>query len=143
VTVAEAIRERLLSLSAVTDLVGTRIRTLVLGQSDTLPAIRVQRITDNEGMHLRGSDGVRRSRVQVDSYANAASGTDPYATARNVDEALHGDGAGSGLFGFKGDIGSPPFTVQAIFPITVREEFDAEERHIVRVLREYEVWHTG
>lgn len=142
-TVAEAVADRLLSLSAVTALVSTRVYVFKIPQSERRPLIRVQRITDQQDMHLRGSVGLLASRVQVDSYAAEASGVDPYAVARSIDEAVHGDGAGSGLCGFQGGIGSPAFEIAAILPISVREEYDPEESRVVRFLREYEVWHRG
>ena len=43
--VGKAIRTRLLSVSAVTDLVSTRIYPLTLPQGVTLPAVRYQRVS--------------------------------------------------------------------------------------------------
>ena len=142
-TVATAIATRLLELSAVTDLVGTRVRVLKLRQTETLPAIRVQRISTTEQMHERGSVGMFRSRVQVDSVALEASGLDPYATAASVDDAVHGDGAGSGLCGWQGEIGSPAFVIDAILPDGLQEMYEPDTSKQVRVIRDYIVWHRG
>jgi hypothetical protein len=140
-TIAEAIADRLKTLSPVTALVSTRVWLMKVPQNGTFPCIRVQRISESQPMHLRGPVAMYRSRVQVDSYASETSGTDPYATARDIDEAVHGDGAGSGLCGFAGSIGS--VGVKAILPVDVREGYDGEEQRLVRIMREYEVHHTG
>lgn len=131
-TAAEVVRARLLSISAVTALVGQRVRTLVLAQNETLPAIRVQRVSESEAMHLRGSVGLRVARVQVDSYAST------FAAARSLDAAAHGDGAGSGLCGFSGAVGSA--WVRGIFPMAVQDMFEKDNgREFYRVTRDYEV----
>lgn len=108
-TVTEAVRDRLLSLSAVTDIVGQRVYNLMFPQNFTRPAIRVERVTDIPGAHLRGM-GLWDARVQV--YCVAAS----KAQVDAIDAAVFGDGAGSGLAFWKGGIGSPPFQVDLCQP---------------------------
>lgn len=130
-TAAEVVRTRLLALSAVTAIVGQRVRTLILAQNETLPAIRVQRISESEPMHLRGSSGLQRARVQVDSYAST------FAAARSLDAAVHGDGAGSGLCAFTGVVGSA--NVRSIVPMNVQDLYEKDEREFYRVSRDYEV----
>lgn len=139
-TAAELIVTRLKSLSAVTTLVSTRVRTMVLREHETFPAIRVLDVVEQESMHLRGAAGLTRSLVQVDSYAEATSGSDPYASARDIDQAAYGAGDGTGLCGFTGTIAG--VAVSAILARPARREFDPEEQRLVRVMREYEVWHT-
>jgi len=142
VTAAEAIRTRLLSLSAVTAIASTRVRTMRLAQNDTFPAVRVQEISETEPMQLRGSVGLLRSRVQVDSYAEEVSGVDAYAQARDLDAAVHGDGAGSGLCGFAGTVGD--MVIRAIFPMSRVPMSEVEEpRRFLRIMREYEVHYTS
>jgi hypothetical protein len=142
VTPAEAVRTRLLSLSVVTSIVGQRVRTMRLAQNETFPAVRVQEISTVEPMQLRGSVGLLTSRVQVDSYAEETSGVDAYAQARDLDAAVHGDGAGSGLCGFSGTVGS--MTVHAILPMSRVPMSEVEEpRRFLRIMREYEVHYTS
>lgn len=146
-TLTEAVRTHLLTLSAVTALVGTRIRVLTLGQNDTSagPAIRLQQIGGAEEMHLRGSVGVRRSRLQVDAYAQqgAADGLNSYASASAVADAVHGDGAGSGLCAFTGTVGGS-FEIDVILPASdVREMYEGDELRQVRLSRDYWVWYRG
>lgn len=140
-TPATAIAERLLSLTAVTDLVGQRVRVLRLDQSELYPAIRVQEMVPNESGHLRGSVGVFRSRVQVDVFANAASGADPYALAAEIVAAVHGNGAGSGLAFYAGIVGgSPAFQIDVIEPAGgAMPQFDPDELQLVRMSRDYMV----
>lgn len=139
-TAAEAIRERLLAISAVTELVGTRVFLLMLPQKGTLPAVRVQGISEAEPMHLRGSVRVLRSRVQVDSVVNESSGL---AAALALDAAVHGAGDGTALCGWTGSVGSSPATdVLAVLPIDRRDAYDGGELRQVKVMRDYWVWHT-
>jgi hypothetical protein len=140
VTVDEALRDRLLSLTPVTALVSTRIYCLILPQAFNPPAIRIQRISQLEDMHLRGPVNVFRARVQVDSIGLTRS------SAEAVDAAVQGDGLGSyatGLKGFKGPIGSPAFVIRAILPADVREFYDAEELRQFKVMRDFFVTFEG
>lgn len=144
-TVEEAIRARILDCPAVTALVSTRVYTVKLPQRPTLPAVRVAVVNDPRGQHLRGPNGARRGRVQVDAYADEASGTDPNAAANAVASAIEGDGLGenaSGVFGWKGSIGSPPFEVMNVYHAAGRRvEYEAAERREVRVMLDYYVWY--
>jgi hypothetical protein len=122
---------RLESIAAVTALVSTRIYGGVLPQSPTLPAIRVQDIGEVRAQHLRGSDGVVRQRVQIDSVA---AGGNPVTTAQAVDTAIVGDASGSALLGFKGTAGG--VVIHNVEPGTKREVYDAEELRQYRVIRD-------
>lgn len=137
-TAAEVVRARLLTISAVTAIVVDRVYTQVLPQTptDTLPAIRVQRVDQIEDAHLRGTTKPVRARVQVDSVAKSA------AAAFALDAALHGNGDGTGLAGWTGEIGSPAVRVAAILPIDVRDGYDAEDLKQYKVMRDYAVTFT-
>lgn len=137
-----AICERLLSLSAVTALVGTRVRQSILRQSEILPAVRVQQIGETTSYHGRGGSGQYQSRIQVDVYAHASSGVDPYAQAMTVAEAIQGDDAGSGLSAWQGTAGgSPPLLqIDAVFRRDRRDPgFESEELRQVRCQQDYMV----
>lgn len=140
-TPEQGVFELLGTLAPVTALVGTRIRQLRLRQGDTLPAVRVQVISEPTEYHLRGGVGLYRSRVQVDAYAMEASGSDPYASATAVAEAIHGDDAGSGLSGWTGELGgSPPaLKIHTIQRVDRAVEYDAEELRQVRCRQDYMV----
>lgn len=129
-TAGEIVRTRLLALPAVTALVGTRIYLFALPQNTTgVTAIRVQRISELMPGHLRGYRPLRRARVQVDSAAPSM------AQAMAIDAAALGDGAGSGLAGFAGEMNGQ--TVWNIEPIAVREAYDGDPTRLYKVMRDF------
>ncbi len=141
-TVETAIATRILSLTGITALVADRVRVLKLRQGER-SGVRVQQVSEVEPFHLRGTSGLLTCRVQVDSVAPENSGVDPYATANQIDALIKGDGAGSGLSGWAGSIGSPAFEVLSIFPVDVKREYDAGAVGVVKVMRDYLVKHRG
>jgi len=141
VTAAELVRHRLLEITDVTDLVSTRVYTLLVRPGTTMPCVRVQTISDTEPMHLRGSSGLHQARVQVDAMASVKDGGDALADARDVAEAAHGPGDATGLCGFAGTVnGSPGVEILAIRPIGGPVElYHGEEQEYVTVTRDYAV----
>lgn len=139
-TVEEVVRERLLDLPDVTALVGTRIYQQRLPQGGTLPAVRVQIISEPTDYHLRGGSGMYRARVQVDVFAHA-SADDPYADVTEIAAAIHGDDAGSGLSGWHGQAGgSPPaMRVHVARRVDRMVRFESEELQQVRCRQDYMV----
>jgi len=131
-TPSATIKGRLAGITAVTTLVGTRVYVDLLPQKPTLPAIRVQRISELEDAHLRGARAIRRARVQVDAIAASLE------TATAVSDAAHGDGAGSGLAGFEGEISGQ--RVMAVLPSDTRSDYEGDELRQWRVSRDYIVW---
>lgn len=129
------VRDRLLAVSGVTDLVSTRIYAGFLPQSPTLPAVLVQRVGEVQTAHLRGGEQMRVTRVQVTSIATSR------ASAVAVDAAVEGDGAGSGLSHWSGSVGSPAVTVRWTEPAGVREDYDPDELRQYRITRDYRVHH--
>lgn len=132
---AATVRDRLLTVSAVTALASTRIYTGHLPQSPVLPAVLVQRVGEVQASHLRGGQALRVTLVQVTSIA------DSRAAAVAVDAAVEGDGAGSGLAHWSGSVGSPSITVRWMEPSGVREGYDPGELRQYRVSRDYRVHH--
>lgn len=147
-TVVEAIRTRLLSLSTVTSIVASRIRPVAFDQSEVWPAVRLQLIGTIEFMHMRGSSRVNRARVQVDAVVDTEAGGDWYSEAHALMSAIHGDGqfeAATGLNGWRGNIGgSPPaFEITGILPDAAGpRDFPGEagEERRFRVQRDYLTW---
>ena len=80
--VGKAIRTRLLSVSAVTNLVSTRIYPLTLPQGVTMPAVRYQRISGNSDPHIGGTTGTATARLQFDIFATT------YAAAESLRDAI-------------------------------------------------------
>ena len=133
-TPAAAVKARLSALSAVTALVSTRIYVDLFPPKPTLPAVRIHRIGEQEDAHLRGVGAMRRARVQVDCIGVSLE------SATAVADAAHGDGAGTGLSGWTGELGSPAVRVWAILPIDVRSDYEADEIKQWRVSRDYYIW---
>ncbi|AMK19333.1 tail completion protein gp17 [Sphingobium sp. MI1205] len=63
------LRARLLADSGVAAIVGTRVSWLERPQGAALPAITLQVISDPRPQHLKGLDGARGTRVQLDCWA--------------------------------------------------------------------------
>jgi len=139
-TVEEGVLARVLALSAVTALVSTRVYLDKLPQSPTYPCVRVTLISEPEDYQMRGGSGLGTALIQVDAYAREVSGVNPYALAASVAAAVHGDDAGSGLSGWKGDAGgSPAVTVQGCFRVDRRRYYDPDELRVVTMSQDYQV----
>jgi len=140
VTAAELTRQRLLDIAAVTTMVGaTGVDTLLLKPGTITRRLRVHTISGIEDGHLRGSSGIHDARVQVDAIAAVRAYPDALTAARELSEAAHGDGAGSGLAFFSGTVaGSPSVEILAIEPASdPLERFLQEEQEYVTVSRDY------
>lgn len=139
-TVEEAVRLRLLEIVAVTALVSTRIYLDKLPQSPTYPCVRVTLIDELSEYHLRGGEGYRRARVQVDAYGREVSGVDPYAMAATVAEAINGADNGTGLSGWAGRIGgSPAMEICGVFRVDRRRSYDPDELRVLTMSQDYQV----
>lgn len=88
--VAVSIRTYLLSKSAVTALVGTRIYSDIVEQNATLPAIAMSKISTSHEHDLSNLSGVAHCRMQFDCYADAATGG--RAMANDIAETIRATG---------------------------------------------------
>lgn len=139
-TIEQAFRLRILALSAVTAIAGQRVWVDETPQSPTYPLVLIVNVTDLQGQHLRGPDGVRTARLQTEARVRNIDGTDAKAQAVALSDAVHGNGHGtaaSGVFGWIGTIGSPSVRVLNVSADERRTLYDAEERRVVRVVRDY------
>lgn len=139
-TVEEAVCARILQIDDVTDIVSTRVYLDKLPQAPTYPAVRVQLVDDLTSQHLRGPNGLCRARVQVDAYAHEESGVDPYTQVAALAAAIHGDGLGpsaSGLEGWIGGLGSPPFEIVECERALRLRTYDADELKILTMSQDY------
>ena len=130
--------DRLLAISSVTAIVGTRVYLDKLPQQATYPVVLVQLVHEPTDYHLRG--GMRdRARVQVDAYVKEGAGSDPYDSVMALADAIHGDDAGSGLSGWIGAVGgSPPgLEVRGIFRIERMRGYEPEELKLLRQRQDY------
>ncbi len=138
-TPEEAVVERLLDIDAVTDLVGSRIYLDKVPQHGTYPLVLVQLIDEGTDYHLRGGQR-RQARVQVDAYVeDVGDGNDPLASVLVLADAIHGDDAGSGLSGWIGQFGSPPFRVTGILRIDRSRGYEPDELRLLRQRQDYRV----
>lgn len=143
-TPEQAVISRMESISAVTAIVGTRIHQLKLPPTPTYPAIRVQHVSEVTEAHLRGSGGLRHTRIQIDAVARESSGVDALDQALALAEAIEGNGGGSGsvapsgLAGWRGTMGSPAsIRIDAILKAASGQDYDAGELRTVRVRHDY------
>lgn len=139
-TVEEAVRARLLAIPGVSALVGTRVYLQILPQHPPLPAIVVQVVGDDYDMHLRGGTNARRARVQIDAY-DRETGADPYGTVSEIADAIAGDGAGSGLWGWTGASESPAtLRITAAALVDRDAHYEAGELRLVRMRQDFLIW---
>jgi hypothetical protein len=81
----------LLTKSAITDLVGTRIFVDKLPESiTTRPSVTAQRISTVHQRHLGGESGIATDRIQVDVWGATSATTDAVAEAIRI--AIDGQG---------------------------------------------------
>jgi Protein of unknown function (DUF3168) len=133
----EAVRARLLEIPDVVALVGVRIYMLKLPQAPTLPALRVQPISDLDNGHLRGAAGTGQARIQIDAYVDDRA-PNPYNTTVALANAIAGDGAGSGLSGWRGDIAG--VRVTGIARLDRDATYEAGELRLLRMRQDFRVW---
>lgn len=114
-----------------------RIYQLILPQwPHPLPAIRVQQIPgDAEDYHLRGGSRSGNARIQVDCYGATFEAT------RDLADQVNGDDAGSGLSGWRGDIGSPSLQITGIMRLSRQDIYEPDERRYVRTSMDFRVFY--
>jgi hypothetical protein len=135
VTVVQAYREHLIAQPEVVALVAERIYGLVPPQSATLPAVRLQRVDEEEPGHLRGGSQTRPYIMQVDVFTAMASGVDPYAQALTIAKTVN-----DALLSKRWltTTGSPAdLRVKVTRRRNTIEFFDPAERNEVRVMMEF------
>lgn len=85
--IGKALRTRLLSVSAVTDLVSTRVYPMTKPEGALMPCVVYRRITGTSDEYLGGTTGAAMMRIQFDCYANSYS--DAEGLAEQVRLAVH------------------------------------------------------
>jgi hypothetical protein len=130
-----SVRDRLLAVSAVTAIVGSKVTTGRFPQSTDYPAVLVRRVSRVKRSHLRGGEGMQMTRVQVTLVAATR------AAMVALEAAVEGDNAGSGLDHFSGSVGSPSVLLRWVEPASDREDFEAAELNRYRVDKDYFVHH--
>ena len=99
-TIEGAILARLLAVTAITNIVGSRIHAPHLPQNPVLEAIAF-RLISAPRVHAFGSDpGLVQARWQVDAWGNT------YEEARDLGDAIRGNGAGNAFSRYRGTLDS-------------------------------------
>jgi hypothetical protein len=132
VNVELAVRSHLAQDIGVTTLVSTRIYQVRLPQSPTLPALRVQLISEPHNHHLRGPDGAARARVQIDSYVSDAI-SDPYGSIDAIGSAIR-----SALDGAVFTVDD--FAVTGSLCVHRLVMYEADDLRLWREVQDYIVW---
>lgn len=127
--------------TAVTAIVSNRIYEIVLPQSATLAAIRVQLIADPRNYHLRGVSKLSRTRIQVDGYVPeraVSPNDDPGANLTALADAIDGCLSGKAF-----SVGTPvSLKVTGVFQQDRRKLREPDELRYLRVMLDYVVWST-
>lgn len=144
-TLADAVKARLLDIAPLTALVGQRVFELTLPQNERRAAVRYFVVGTTRPRHIRGPINHFDQRVQVDAYVPIAGSTDPLAAARDIGAAVLGDGLGSdatGLAGWSGVIDGSPDAIH-IFDVDVLNDgelmYEDDEQLRVRLRQEFRV----
>lgn len=123
-----AIIALMLAHAPLTALVGGRIKPVVRGQGQPLPAVVFNRITGARDMTMAGPSGTAESLVQIDCYGET------YAATKAVANAVRGV-----LSGYRGTVGG--VEVLGVFLESERDSFDADATaKIYRVSMDFTVW---
>jgi hypothetical protein len=124
-----AIRTHLLTKSAVTDLVGTRIYPAVFPEGVTFPAVRYTMVSQFRESVVSGNSGIVEAGVQVDTYA-----------ATHIQSNQIGEAIRDALQNFSGSAG----TVH-VWSVTVtggselyETPLDADDEGLYRVINDYQ-----
>jgi hypothetical protein len=147
-TISDAIKARLLDITPVVALVGQRVYELVLPQNERRASVRYHVFGKLIERHMKGPVNQFAQRCRVDSYVPIEGSIDPIAEARELGEAVLGDGLGREATGFAGwsgvieDSGSPSGPIH-ILNVEVLDDgepmFEEDEQKRIRLRQEYRV----
>lgn len=134
--ITDAVCTYLLTQTAITDLVGSRVYQLKLPQQPTWPALLVWLVTDPATYHARGVDGFGVATVQVDSFAQEydAVRPDPLATAH-----LLADAVDAALSGIPFDSPADWIHVQWSKRTDRKDIYEPDELRLTHIALEYEI----
>jgi hypothetical protein len=127
----EALRDYLLTNTALVALVGQKIRWVVSSQSDAGSRVVLAKVSSVPVYHTSGQSDLAESRVQVDCYAETA------LAALSIARAV------------KAAIPKAPFTASGIdfslFQLSERQSYEdpTPSHRVHRVGIDFQVWHTS
>lgn len=96
--IRQALADFLLSKTAITDVVGQRVRPVFIAQSDTFPAIVYRRISAGHNPGIEGGDDTPSPQFQVTSWAET------YGGAVSLNEIVRGQLENEGEATWPGDV---------------------------------------
>jgi len=67
-------RDHLITSAPIAALIVARVYTPILPAKPTYPAVQLQLISDVDGLHLRGPNGLHTVRIQADAWATTRDG---------------------------------------------------------------------
>ena len=131
-TITDAVCRRLRDDAGVSAFVAGRVYQLKLPQQPTLPAVRVQLVSESAAYHLRGVSNLYQVVMQVDAFANEYDmlRPDPYDTVEQLSDAID-----ACLSGARFQL--PPIAVVGSTRVNRQPLYDADELRLARILQEY------
>jgi hypothetical protein len=131
-TISDALCQRLRGDAGVSAFVGTRVYQLKLPQQPTLPALRVQLVSEPTTYHLRGPVNAWQALVQVDAYASEFDPAfpDPYDQVERLATAVE-----QALSGVLATVG--PIAIIGCFRVSRAPLYEPGELRLARILQEY------
>lgn len=137
-TITDAVCRRLRDDTDVRVFAASRVYQLKLPQQPTLPAIRVQLISEPAIYHLRGFTNLLQAVVQIDAFANEFDvlRPDPYDTVQQLSVAIDRCLSGSRFH-------DPPITVAGSVRLGRQPLYDADELRLARIMHEYRFTYHG
>jgi len=133
VSLETSIDTRLNAVTALTDIVSTRIYRQQRPRGSALPCVVYQRITSSVVNHAGGVTATKNTRIQVDSLASTASG------ARTLADAVAG-----AISGWSNSGGTPSISMchQMSDVDLVAGPDHGEDAPRYRVSQDYELWYS-
>ena len=138
-TLEDAIYDRLAAITAVTDLVGSRIYRHRRPQGSALPAISFGRVSTQPVNHAGGTTDTTEARIQIDCWS------DDQSECRDLADAVRGDSTANGLNGWTRTGGGDPVIsmVHLVTDIDLHENPTGGQDAIIwRINQDYLIWYT-
>jgi len=133
VSVESVIVARLLATSGVTDIVGSRIRPLLLRQSDSIPGIAYTTISNTPVSRATGTNATYRARVQLDCFAST------YTAAKTLEAAVI-----AALDNYSASGTTPPISschLETVTDLPPDDTPGADDRRAFGVSLDFILWH--
>lgn len=146
-TFYRAFRDHALGVTAITDLVGTRIHAVRYPQTPTYPAIMYVRVGQPMRVYTHSGDSyilTSRYRIEIADREDRDQATDALSVVTSVGIQLTRPPAEGGFSGFTGLLGVVPnqLEVGGMWCEGQSETYDADELDVLRLIQDWKVQHT-